>query len=403
MALEEISVDEPDVASGPIRRGVEHLPGLSIRVAQPVRTYVASRVLVLGCALVSVVFVDPEPARGPWPTGPTPRLAGLQALGRWDAAWYLDIARNGYRSLYFGRSTHASEAFFPGYPLLVRALTALTGGPLLPVAVMASVVLGGATAVVIWRLVAHLAGPDAAQRATTLFCFSPGVWVMSMAYSEAMFLLATASAVLMLCRRRWWAAGACTAVASLTRSNGIALIASCAIVAAVAIWKHRDWSALAAPVLGSSGVFAYFLYLMHHSGNLWAWFDAERRGWNDHWAPVSGFLHHLVSAHPPSLQTNGLTEPVWDVFTVVGLVGLLLLVRWRPPLPVAAYGLMSTAFVAGSYQVGLRPRMLLTTFPLLLAFGVETEGRRYRLLLAASVVCLVASSILIFGTLASVP
>jgi hypothetical protein len=226
---------------------------------------------------------------------------------------------------------------------------------------------------------------------------------MSMAYSEALFLLATVSAVLLLCRRRWWAAGLCTAVASITRANGVALIAACAVVAAVAIWKHRDFSALAAPAIGSLGVLAYFLYLLHHSGSPWAWFEAERRGWNDRWAPVSGVLHHLRSVHAPSLQTNGLNEPVWLVFTIIGVVGVALLLRWHPPLPIVAYGLLSTAFVAGSYQVGLRPRMLLTTFPLLLAFGVRTEGRRYGVLLAASVVGLVVSSILAFGTRAALP
>src|SRR5919205_2114496 len=46
----------------------------------------------------------------------------LAPLARWDSVWYLTIADSGY-----GGST-ARAAFFPLYPLLVRALGTVFGG-----------------------------------------------------------------------------------------------------------------------------------------------------------------------------------------------------------------------------------------------------------------------------------
>ena len=67
------------------------------------------------------------------------------------------------------------------------------------------------------------------------------------------------------------------------------------------------------------------------------------------------------------------------------------------------YGIASTLTAMTSVQVGLRPRMLLVAFPLILAAGVVIRGRRYRVLLAASIVALVAFSLLTFSSLAATP
>ena len=49
---------------------------------------------------------------------------------RWDASWYLVIARYGYRPE-LGRYTSSRTAFFPLYPLGLRALSVLGSPPVL--------------------------------------------------------------------------------------------------------------------------------------------------------------------------------------------------------------------------------------------------------------------------------
>ncbi len=377
--------------------------GAEWRVGAPVRAFVASRALVLGCVFASVIFVNSDPSAGPWPRLDGPRVAFLRALGRWDSAWYLDVSRRGYRGIRFGKATHASEAFFPGYPLIVRFTSTVMHTPRLLAALLVTSVFGVITVIVLWRLVSEYSGTAAARRAVTLFCFSPGSFVLSMGYSESLYVCMAALSLLMLTHRRWWAAGACAALAGFTRPNGIALVLTCVVVACVAVHRRRDWSAFIAPLLGSLGIMLYFSFLLARTGKLLTWFAVERQGWGDRVAPISGFVHHLAGLRHTSLHPTGMNDAVWIAFTLLGGIGLVLLARWRPPLPVALYGTATALLAASSYQVGLRPRMLLTAFPILLAAGACLRGYRYRLVLAASIVCLVVLSLLTFGTEAVFP
>jgi hypothetical protein len=52
---------------------------------------------------------------------PTPH-PWVNMLSRWDAAWYVEIARDGY---HYEPGAPSNPAFFPLYPLLIRAVHAL--------------------------------------------------------------------------------------------------------------------------------------------------------------------------------------------------------------------------------------------------------------------------------------
>jgi hypothetical protein len=368
-----------------------------------VRVFAASRLVVVACALVSTMFVNARPGKGPWPALHGPHIAVLQALGRWDAAWYLDIAHFGYRPIAHGATLHSSEAFFPGYPLLVRVLSVVTGTPELLAAVLATTIFGAVAAPVMWKIVEEISGTDAARRAVTLFCFSPGAFVLSMAYSEALFIAAAAGALWLMLRRRWVTAGLCVCLASFTRPNSMALVGTCAVVALVEIVKRRNWTALATPAIGSIGIAAYFAYLFVRSGNPFEWFYVERVGWADRVAPVAGIVKNVSALPRMSVRNAGLNDLACIVTLGVAIALVVLLLRWRPPLPIALYGITAAAFAASSYHVGLRPRMLLAAFPLVLAAGVELRGRVYRAVLATSVILLITLSLFTFGTLATFP
>ena len=82
--------------------------------------YGVSRLFYL---VAGAVFANYVPA-GPfhWLTPDVP-LGRLNVWAHWDGAWYSQIAAEGY-------TNHASTAFFPLYPLLVRSFAELFGGPL---------------------------------------------------------------------------------------------------------------------------------------------------------------------------------------------------------------------------------------------------------------------------------
>jgi len=191
----------------------------------------------------------------------TPHVANpvLTRWYQWDAGWYLRIAGNGPQmgySRYTADAHHhfSAFAFFPLYPLLVRAAAVLVPGALDSVPVSkaggtppASLVLAGLVVanlafvlalIALYLLAESRAGPGAARRTVLLLCLFPTTIFFSAPYSESLFFLWLVLFFLCLDRRRWWLAGLCGLLASATRSNGVFL----AIPYLVAAWQasHRQ-------------------------------------------------------------------------------------------------------------------------------------------------------------------
>jgi Mannosyltransferase (PIG-V) len=156
-------------------------------------------------------------------------LAGPAA--RWDAAWYLVIARDGYQPQ-LGPHTLARAAFYPAYPLAIRAVS-LTGVPLIVAGVLVSLCAFAAALYGIHRLTTlefarigrlHDRRPDRIARlAVFATAFAPMAVFFSAVYPEAFFL--AFSVALFWCARqgRWMWVGLTGALALATRSNAVVL------------------------------------------------------------------------------------------------------------------------------------------------------------------------------------
>ncbi len=66
---------------------------------------------------------------------------------RWDANWYLSIARDGY---FYVPGSQSSVAFFPAYPLVLRAVGVVVGD-LVVAGMLVTWVSGLGVAVLFWR------------------------------------------------------------------------------------------------------------------------------------------------------------------------------------------------------------------------------------------------------------
>ncbi len=212
-------------------------PLLGRHLAIPVGIFLASRAVTFAVAHAARV-VEPQP------------LSHL--LSRWDGAHYLNIVAHGYPATPPSGSGEAAQtvhAFFPGYPLLVRALRAATGLAPVPAGVVVNIAMATVAAAVIWLLARDLLADKVATRAVLLFSFFPGAYVLGMVYSEGTFLALAAGCLLALHRRQWLVAGLAAAAAGATRPTGLVLALCCAWAAVVALRRRREWLALVAPAL----------------------------------------------------------------------------------------------------------------------------------------------------------
>jgi hypothetical protein len=288
-------------------------------------------VVVIAATIPSVFQHDA--GSGPWPVLPG-GSAILRSLGRWDGAWYVWVADRGYPTA-SQFSHHLSEvAFFPLYPAVVRGLSAVTGLSALASAVTVATLAGVFATVLVWQLAARLAGPKVADRAVLLFVFFPGSFALSMAYAEGFMVVAAAGCLLALLRRQWVVAGLVGALATASRPNAVPVVIACAVVAVVEIRRHREWPALWAPVLASTGAIGFFAYLWIRTGHALAWFESERIMWKDHISYGQGVIHRLTGLikHPPTSFNSGSLNDLVAVAGAIVVIGSLVLL-WRVGAP----------------------------------------------------------------------
>lgn len=105
----------------------------------------------------------------------------MLGLNQWDTGHYLSIAESGYQT------GPASPAFFPLYPVLIRATDAvLPGGALIAALLVANAAVFGALAV-LYRLTHHEFGTRVAPRTTWYLAAFPTGFFLFIGYNESLF------------------------------------------------------------------------------------------------------------------------------------------------------------------------------------------------------------------------
>jgi hypothetical protein len=368
--------------------------------------YLVSRLCVMaGAAIVAAQEVAEANRLGL----PRPRNAvGLitQVLTSWDGAWYYRIVRDWYpTSIPVDVTYHDMEAraaFFPVFPMLVRAVDAVLPGGDVFAGVLLNFVLGAVAIWLVGLLARDLFGERIAYRAMLLMAFFPGSLALSLTYSEATLITVAAACLLMLERKQWLAAGVLAAIGSGTRPNGVALIVACAVAALFAIKDDRDWRSLIAPVLAPIGFVSFQLYLYDRTGEF-AWFRVQREAWDEGTSFGLTAIRNTLEAF-----TRPLSSPT-DTITALSVIAMVLLLvvlfRRKPTRPMMAYTFVVLALMILPATVTARPRFLFTAFPLFIsaaAWWPEEHEEGWALTIAMCTAGLVALTGL-YGVLGAIP
>ncbi len=241
----------------------------------------ATRIVVLIAGALAVY------SRGLAHTQPPPRLVShnviLNLPARFDAGWYLRIARHGYEWQPYLRGKQNALAFFPLHPLAMHI-----GGDVvtLPAKVLRDpdflengdtrVLWGGVLVAVLCFLAGARAmyqlgiefGIDAGRTsaAIVLLATYPFALFYSAPYSEGLFLLCSTATVLAWMQGRSLATLSWGLLTGLARSNGwtlaVALMADAVLVRRD---RHPGWYLAAlGPVLGAAMYSAYVYALTGH-------------------------------------------------------------------------------------------------------------------------------------------
>lgn len=260
------------------------------RVAeQAIALWIATRAALLLFTLFSVAFRLGPQAPG---AAVTPRALALP-WERWDALWYLGIAQHGY-------SSAQATAFFPLYPLLIRATTFAIGGHWLAAGLIVANLgtLGGFVGLAL--LAAHEAGGEApAWGSIRVLAAYPLAFFLAAPYSDGLFFAFAALGLLAARRRRWGWATLCVCLAMLVRPTGVILAAAvlCEYASAHGFWRWLRWRGSwrewrlrdAGRALGGAALIAglaalagglYMAFLWHQFGDPLLFVHAEQQFWH---------------------------------------------------------------------------------------------------------------------------
>ncbi|MFD9338588.1 hypothetical protein ACFWBF_29955 [Streptomyces sp. NPDC060028] len=341
----------------------------TVSLRPPVRTRAATPAAVLALGVFAAV-------RGAgllvlcaasWWAGRSPlRVLG----GSWDSVWYVWIAGHGYGRTQMwpaGGSVQSDLAFFPLYPLLLRAVSQVLPGGLAVAGLAVAWAAAALAAVGVYRVGEHLLGARAGVLLVGLWAALPHGVVLTLAYTEALLSACAAWALYALLRGRWLWAAALAVLAGLTRPTGLAVAAAVSATALTAVLGRRSRApeVWVAGLLAPAGWAAYLLAVGVRLGDpLGGYFTVQRR-----WGSRFDFGEDALRSAEVVLTGGHVPLAAAVTVGVMALAGLLaaLLVLDRTPLPLLAYtGVLLLIAFGGAGFFESKPRFLLPAFPLLL-------------------------------------
>jgi hypothetical protein len=306
-----------------------------------------------------------------------------ERLVAWDGGWFIRVARDGYPPGYEygsgGQLVGNGLAFFPGYPALIRLAHVALGLDYATAALAVSWLAGAAAAVLVHALGVRLYDRRVAAVLTVLFCAQPMSLVLSMAYSEGLFVALVAGMLLAAHARAWLTAGALGIAAGLTRPTGAAAAVALAVAVALHLAGGRArrgrWRAVVGAVGALLAVPAYLVWVGWRAGDPTAWFTIQAAGWGsrfDFGAATARFTRDALRAGEGWVHVS----TAW--LLIAAVVAAVLAVRAVWP-PLVAYGLIALVLVVG--QAGYyhsKPRLLVPVLLVLVPAAVALGRARWR-------------------------
>jgi hypothetical protein len=339
--------------------------------------FLGLRLLTFVIGLVAVAVVPPiEPVGVPgWPAHPAPDPGWhnlFTAWERFDALWFLRIADGGYRV------DDGSAAFFPLFPLAIRAVSFLLGGHPFGASILVSNAALLGALVVTYVLTESEFDERRARTTVVLLAFFPTAFFFVMPYSESLFLLLAVASFLGARTGRWGVAGTAGALAALTRSVGLVLAPALAVEALHRRAEGRGpaWPGLLAAGATWLGTLAYLAWWGIRAGD-WLVPITRQENWERivSWPWMTLWEGTRFAFRYVGNTNGGYWLIDWLIFVPMLAASVWALLRYRPSYGVYLLGslLIPLTFVFEDRPLMSMPRFLLPLFPAFWAIAEVSE------------------------------
>lgn len=303
-------------------------------------------------------------------SGLRPELGLTEILTDWDGNFYKMIAQDLYQPV--GGTWEEPElklAFFPVLPVVVHVLHLVSGVGVHVLGPLVSIVVALFAFVALVRHVARKFGDAVATATCALMLFSPNAFVLSMFYTEGLFLLIAVLVFDKLDKKQWAGAGLLALIGGLVRPSGFVLFVPCVIAAIDARRREpSNWRMFVAPVLAPLGFIAWVAYVAQRTGEPFGYFSIQSEVWGARIDGGAAFLRGLVDLFDVSDHNLDVKMSV-AAGLILGLGGLALSWKQKVDATYIGYSVALVALTIFNERQSSGWRFLLPAFPLFLAWS----------------------------------
>lgn len=349
--------------------------------------WLLSRLVLVLVGLLAMFLIRHAPVEGAWEIGGDGNRAHVvgrishhhpfvNMWSRWDASWYEDIAEFGY---HFSSDKQSNAAFFPLYPLLVRAAHFVVHSHktmwwfVCGIIVSNTALLGCLSYLF---LLARMEFDEAtARRAVLYLLIFPTTLFLSAVYAEAVFLFFIVGSFYHARRRQWWRAGVLGMLAAVSRPPGIMICAGLLVEYLMQCnfsWRKVRWNVLSLG-LPPLALGSFFAYLRFSQGSAAAAVQAQGT-WG---LGLQNPLRTIAPFFRPGSVIPQIQGTYVDLgFTLIFLV-LVVAVVWRFRESYAAHSVAMLIFITMWRSLESMPRYVLGIFPAILLLAVLGKNEAF--------------------------
>ncbi len=283
---------------------------------------------------------------------------------RWDAIWFLNVAREGYE---FKPDRQCNLTIFPLYPSLMLIGGGTGNGPAVAGVILSNLFLF-LSCILIFIILKEIANEENAAKALAAMLFFPSGFIFSGIYSESLMMFCCAAAIFFGMNRQWALAGIAASAASLTRITGIIVLIPIFLMlvgeikSKKAVFSDLVWL-LSAPI----AVLFHFLHLKQLTGDIFSYFVAQKKWGKEVSDPLTGLFYEV---------SNGFRfDPVFNIICALGFLAAGVYLSIKRSLSLGMFVITGVIIsMCQSKYLGM-PRYVSVLFPAYLAIADALPNR----------------------------
>jgi hypothetical protein len=332
---------------------------------------IISRLALVLVAWLAMTMLHHVPRSGAWEIGRGGDIVPVQdrvsptqhplinMWSRWDAGWYYGIAEGGYK---FSTDQQSNAAFFPVYPMLIRAVHVVIGSHRAMWWFVCGIIVSNAALVValiyLFLLVRLEFDEQTARRAVLYFLIFPTTLFLSAVYAESVLLAFVLGSFYHARKGEWWIAGILGCVATASRPPGAVL--GLGLLVEYLLQAEFNWRKARPNILALGlvplGLIGFFTYMHYAAGTGTAATQAQYV-WGlrlqDQWHTLAPFFQRGGTAHGTLI----------DLAFTLAFAALAIIAAFRLRASYVAYAIAYIIFITMWGSLESIPRYVLGCFP----------------------------------------